>query len=161
MRKGGVDVLLPDLVLPDIDGLKILGELASRGDTTPVVMVSGQGQTELAVKALRAGAVDCVHKATPQFLRMPDIAKRQYERRKSEPAVARVGADPNRRHKVALIETSFSVRRDIRDSFARGAPQIELRTLKSPAELDADAFAADAVVIGPEPGGAPSRSSGS
>src|ERR1035437_682273 len=57
MRQGGIDVVLLDLMLPDIDGLHVLGELAIRGDSTPVVMVSGHGQTELAVKALRAGAV--------------------------------------------------------------------------------------------------------
>ena len=54
MRQGGIDVVLLDLILPDFDGLHILGELSIRGDNTPVVMVSGHGDTELAVKALRA-----------------------------------------------------------------------------------------------------------
>src|SRR4051812_22419554 len=40
MAKGGYDVLLLDLVLPDINGLQILGELAKRADPTPVVMAS-------------------------------------------------------------------------------------------------------------------------
>ncbi len=43
MSHGGIDVLLLDLELPDTNGLRILGELSTRGDRTPVVMVSGRG----------------------------------------------------------------------------------------------------------------------
>ena len=80
MAKGGYDVLLLDLVLPDINGLQILGELAKRADPTPVVMASGLGQTDLAVRALRAGAVDCVDKTSPQFHQIVDIVKRVHAR---------------------------------------------------------------------------------
>src|SRR5690606_17874399 len=62
MQRGAYDVLLLDLMMPDIDGLNVLGELTARRDLTPVVMVSAQGQHELAVRALRAGAVDCIDK---------------------------------------------------------------------------------------------------
>jgi len=62
MAGGGFDVLLLDLNMPDLDGLQVLGELTARRDPTPVVMVSGQGQHELAVRALRAGALDYVSK---------------------------------------------------------------------------------------------------
>ena len=43
--------------------LQVLGELAAHGDPTPVIMVSGQGQAELAVRALRAGARGYIMKA--------------------------------------------------------------------------------------------------
>src|SRR5258708_23906284 len=84
MKRGEIDVLMLDLVLPDIDGLKILGELAVRRDPTPVIMVSGHGQTELAVRALRAGAVDCIDKSGEQFLRLPDIVRRVHRRYSQE-----------------------------------------------------------------------------
>ena len=83
MARGGIDVLLLDLELPDTNGLRILGELALRGDVTPVIMVSGQGQTDLAVKALRAGAVDCVDKGSPQFLQIVELVTRVHERRQA------------------------------------------------------------------------------
>ena len=78
MERGGIDVLLLDLELPDTNGLRILSELAAPGTTaTPGDrMVSGRGQTDLAVKALRAGAVDCVDKGSPQFLQIVDIVTR-------------------------------------------------------------------------------------
>src|SRR3972149_5384609 len=59
MQEGRYDVLLLDLMMPDLNGLQVLGELTARRDPTPVIMVSGQGQHDLAVRALRAGAVDC------------------------------------------------------------------------------------------------------
>ncbi|MFI5335870.1 MAG: response regulator, partial [Opitutales bacterium] len=76
MALGGLDILLLDYVLPDTDGLQILGELTRRGSTVPVVMVTGYGQTEFAVRALRAGAADCVDKTSPQFLQLVEIVKR-------------------------------------------------------------------------------------
>jgi signal transduction histidine kinase/ActR/RegA family two-component response regulator len=152
MRQGGIDVLLLDLVLPDIDGLHVLGELANRGDNTPVVMVSGHGQTELAVKALRAGAVDCVEKNSPQFLQIVDIVKRLNSRRQAEPAGAPPVLEPSRRHRVVLIETSEALCREVRDFFAKSALQLDLHTVESAADLDGLASGPDSVVIGPEPG---------
>ena len=54
MAAGGFDLLLVDLMMPDLNGLQVLGELFARGDPTPVVVVSGHGQAELAVRALHA-----------------------------------------------------------------------------------------------------------
>jgi signal transduction histidine kinase len=155
MKQGGVDVLLLDLKLPDIDGLQVLGDLAIAGDSTPVVMVSGHGQTELAVKALRAGAVDCVDKASPQFLQIVEIVKRLDARRQREPAGAPRAAKPVRRHSVVLIEGSEATYRGIEEAFSAISPQIDLRVLAFPLLPDDIASGPDAVLIGPDPGGKP------
>src|SRR5690242_5054933 len=76
MEQNVYDVLLLDLIMPDLDGLQVLGELIGRRDATPVIMVSGHGQHELAVRALRAGAVDCIDKNSAEFIRIPDIVLR-------------------------------------------------------------------------------------
>ncbi|MBI3886676.1 MAG: response regulator [Opitutae bacterium] len=154
MAQGGVDVLILDLVLPDIDGLHVLGELAMRGDPTPVVMASGHGQNELAVKALRAGAVDCVDKTSPQFLRLVEIVKRVHERHQ-ESLRAPLPPPVRTRHRVLLVEGSVAVRRAVADFFARHAPQLDLLTAANPAELEVffkQGAEADAVLIGPTPG---------
>src|ERR1035438_2542929 len=85
MKSGGIDVLLIDLMLPDIDGLLVLNQLAIRGDPTPVIVVSGHGHNEMAVKAMRAGAIDCVHKASPEFTDLYPLVLRAYNRRASNP----------------------------------------------------------------------------
>lgn len=157
MAQGGYDVLLLDLVLPDINGLQILGELAQRADPTPVVMASGLGQTDLAVRALRAGAVDCVDKTSPQFHQIVDIVKRVHARnleKKSNQPPPRPAETP--RHRVLLVEISTITRRALEDFFQANAPHIELTGDATPAAFErllSGHTEADAVLIGPTPGG--------
>jgi signal transduction histidine kinase len=152
MAKGGVDVLLLDLELPDTNGLRILSELAMRGDTTPVIMVSGKGQTELAVKALRAGAVDCVDKVSPQFRQIVEIAKRAHDKRTSGGGLP--PPDPSEKQRVWLIEVSVVVQGAIDGFFASSAPQIELAKSSNSGGLDyhlGSGMAPAAVIVGSTP----------
>jgi signal transduction histidine kinase len=155
MERGGIDVVLLDLMLPDINGLQVLGELAIRGDNTPVVMVSGHGQTELAVKALRAGAVDCVEKNSPQFRQIIQIVRRLHAQRQAGPAHAPSAAAPSRRPRIVLIERSEQLCREVENFFIQSAPKMDLHTFPSAAEGADLAAEADAVLIGPTPGSDP------
>ncbi len=56
------DMILSDVVMPAKDGLTLLGELKAAGIQTPVVMVSGQANIEMAVRATRLGAMDFLEK---------------------------------------------------------------------------------------------------
>ena len=56
------DMIFSDVVMPGKDGLTLLAELKSAGITTPVVMVSGQANIEMAVRATRLGAIDFLEK---------------------------------------------------------------------------------------------------
>jgi two-component system nitrogen regulation response regulator NtrX len=56
------DVILSDVVMPGKDGLSLLADLKSAGVTTPVVMISGQANVEMAVRATRLGALDFLEK---------------------------------------------------------------------------------------------------
>lgn len=56
------DMILSDVVMPGKDGLTLLEELRAAGVTTPVVMISGQANIEMAVKATRLGAADFLEK---------------------------------------------------------------------------------------------------
>jgi two-component system, NtrC family, nitrogen regulation response regulator NtrX len=56
------DMILSDVVMPGKDGLTLLAELKAAGIQTPVVMVSGQANIEMAVRATRLGAVDFLEK---------------------------------------------------------------------------------------------------
>jgi signal transduction histidine kinase len=156
MAIGGVDVLLLDLVLPDIDGLRILGELSMRRDRTPVVMISGHGQNELAVRALRAGAVDCVDKSTAQFLQVVEIVRRVH----TQHAASRTAAAPKPTRtspfRVLLVEASVTVAKPIRDYLTRHAPNIGLEVAASATDFSEflrDGAPADAVIVGPSPSG--------
>src|ERR1700733_13113754 len=56
------DLILSDVVMPGKGGLALLEELKAIGVTTPVVMMSGQGDIETAVRATRLGALDLLEK---------------------------------------------------------------------------------------------------
>ena len=56
------DVIVLDIWLPGIDGLATLDRLRERHVDAPVVMISGHGNIESAVRAIKMGAFDFVEK---------------------------------------------------------------------------------------------------
>jgi DNA-binding NtrC family response regulator len=56
------DMMLSDVVMPGKDGIALLEELRNLGVTLPVVMISGQANIEMAVRATRLGAADFLEK---------------------------------------------------------------------------------------------------
>lgn len=54
--------LLLDLRLPDMDGIEVQEKLAAMGSRLRTVIISGHGDVPLAVKAMKAGAVDFIEK---------------------------------------------------------------------------------------------------
>jgi two-component system nitrogen regulation response regulator NtrX len=56
------DMMLSDVVMPGKDGLALLEELRGAGLNLPVVMISGQANIEMAVRATRLGAIDFLEK---------------------------------------------------------------------------------------------------
>jgi two-component system nitrogen regulation response regulator NtrX len=62
LTRAAVDVIVLDIWLPGIDGLQTLGKLRERRVDAPVVMISGHGNIESAVRAIKMGAFDFVEK---------------------------------------------------------------------------------------------------
>jgi two-component system response regulator FixJ len=54
--------LITDIRMPDMDGLELQEELARRGSSMPVIVITGHGDIPLAVRAMKAGAVDFLEK---------------------------------------------------------------------------------------------------
>jgi two-component system, LuxR family, response regulator FixJ len=63
--KATVDCALVDIRMPGMDGLALLEKLSARGTGTPIIIMTGFADVPLAVKAMRAGAVDFVEKPCP------------------------------------------------------------------------------------------------
>ncbi len=58
----GPDIVLLDIWMPGMDGLEVLSRLKHLQPQLPVVIISGHGNVETAVKATRLGAFDFVEK---------------------------------------------------------------------------------------------------
>jgi two-component system, LuxR family, response regulator FixJ len=54
--------ILLDIRMPDMSGLEVQKELKTRGNTLPVIIMSGHGDITTAVRAMKAGAVDFITK---------------------------------------------------------------------------------------------------
>ncbi len=54
--------LLADVRMPDMDGLELQEELLKRKTGLPVIIMTGHGDVPLAVRAMKAGAVDFLEK---------------------------------------------------------------------------------------------------
>lgn len=67
IRRGGIDVVLLDLVMPGMDGQETLEVIKAREPDLPVIVLTAHGGIETVVKAMRAGAVDFfVKPASPE-----------------------------------------------------------------------------------------------
>ena len=66
-----VDLVLSDVRMPHLDGLKLLVALKDLNPRLPVVLISGHGEVETVVKALKAGADNFLAKP----LRMDSLAR--------------------------------------------------------------------------------------
>ena len=60
--KFSFDVIFCDVKMPGMDGLEVLDELKEKGVDSRVVMISGHGNIETAVEALKKGAYDFIQK---------------------------------------------------------------------------------------------------
>ena len=57
-----VDLIITDCAMPRLDGLGFVSALRRRGDRTPVIMVSGEHDPDLVIRAIRAGVNNYVPK---------------------------------------------------------------------------------------------------
>ncbi len=76
-----VDLVLTDLSMPGQGGMALVATLAARPDAPPVVVLTAHGTVDVAVQAMKLGAVDFVQKpvASPEALaaRIGEILQRR------------------------------------------------------------------------------------
>jgi len=73
-------IVVSDIRLPGIDGLELLNRLKARDRSLPVVLITGHGDIDMAVGAMRNGAYDFMEKPfSPE--RLVDVVRRALEHR--------------------------------------------------------------------------------
>src|SRR5207249_2663701 len=56
------DAIVTDIKMPGMDGLELLAEIRTHRPDTPTLVITGHGEHDLVVHALRAGAYDFIQK---------------------------------------------------------------------------------------------------
>jgi two-component system response regulator FixJ len=108
--------VLLDIRMPDIDGIEVQRLLAERGVTMPVVIMTGHGDISIAVRAMKAGAVDFLEKPFEKAVLLGAI----------EAAFERLLAADTAATRTAGAEVILSAltprERDVLEGLAQGLP---------------------------------------
>jgi two-component system, NtrC family, nitrogen regulation response regulator NtrX len=118
LTRGAVDLIVLDVWLPGLDGLATLARLRERQVDAQIVLISGHGNIESAVRAIKLGAFDFVEK--PLSLEKTVLVVRnalRQRRLEMENLALRARVD---RHE-AMVGESHAVRQ-LREQVAMAAP---------------------------------------
>jgi two-component system response regulator FixJ len=84
--------ILLDIGMPNMDGLEVQQQLNERGVTMPVIVLTGHGDIAVAVKAMKAGAIDFLEKPF-ETQALEDAIRRACERLAADRSVIVRAAD--------------------------------------------------------------------
>ena len=94
-RPGDAGCLIADIRMPDMDGITLQTELAGRNAGLPVIIITGHGDVPLAVRAMKAGAMDFIEKPFDDERLLESVQRalsRAAEDRESTEATQTIGA---------------------------------------------------------------------
>ncbi|BAI98409.1 DNA-binding response regulator [Sphingobium sp. TA15] len=108
--------VLLDVRMPDMDGLAVQRELRDRGIMLPVVIMTGHGDIDMAVTAMKAGASDFIEKPFEKaaLLGCVEAARRM--------AVADRGANARAEDARARLNILTEREREVLDGLVEGLP---------------------------------------
>ncbi|MCW4463461.1 response regulator [Sphingomonas sp. BT-65] len=108
--------ILLDIGMPEIDGLEVQQQLNDRGVTMPVIVLTGHGDIAVAVKAMKAGAVDFLEKPFETDA-LEDAIRRAFERLAAEKSIMVRAADAE-----VVLGVLSDREREVLEGLAQGHP---------------------------------------
>jgi two-component system nitrogen regulation response regulator NtrX len=118
VTRGPVDLIVLDVWLPGMDGLATLARLRERQVDAQVVLISGHGNIESAVRAIKLGAFDFVEKPLSLEKTVLVVRNALHQRRlEAENVALRARVD---RHQT-MVGESYAMRQ-LREQVAMAAP---------------------------------------
>jgi len=108
--------ILLDIRMPEIDGLEVQSLLSERGVTMPIVIMTGHGDISIAIRAMKAGAVDFLEKPFEKAALLSAIAE----------SFERIATASNAEMRAAEAEKVLGAltgrERDVLEGLAKGLP---------------------------------------
>jgi two-component system response regulator FixJ len=108
--------ILLDIRMPGMDGLEVQRTLQERGVGLPVIIMTGHGDVGLAVRAMKAGAVDFIEKpfAKETLLKSLEEGYRRLARKEA--------TDDRVRDATVRLQALTARERDVLEGLAQGLP---------------------------------------
>ncbi|MBH1993136.1 MAG: response regulator [Sphingomonadaceae bacterium] len=108
--------VLLDVRMPDMDGLEVQRELRARGVMLPVVIMTGHGDVDMAVAAMKAGASDFIEKPFEKAALLACIEAARAQ------SVAARGASAQAQEAQARLNILTDRERDVLNGLVEGLP---------------------------------------
>jgi signal transduction histidine kinase len=140
-----VDLVLLDYRLPGASGLDVLAAIRERPRAPSVIMVTGAGSTEVAVDAMRAGAVNYIAKDRGYIRALPEVVERAWRNHDLGERAAEV-------QRLALLVTSATGRDALFDEIVSGAARL-LRAAACSLVIEEEGRLEHVAAVGASPGG--------
>ena len=77
-------VIITDYLLPGMNGIEFLEALSQKYKDIPVIMITGQGDENIAVKAMKSGAIDYLVKSGDFFTLLPAVIEKVVRKNRLE-----------------------------------------------------------------------------
>lgn len=146
--EGGTGCLLLDVRMPGMSGLELQGYLARADITLPVIIITGHGDIAMAVRAMKAGALDFIEKpfndeALINSIRRSldyDAAQRAQRLRRGEVA-SRLGQLTPREHEVMNLVTDGKSNKEIAATLGVSAKTVEAHRARVMDKMQAQSLA--------------------
>ena len=81
IKKDSYDLIISDIKMPKVDGIEVLDLSVKNIPETPVIMISGHGDLDLAVESMKKGAFDYISKP-PDLNRLLTTVRNALDRKK-------------------------------------------------------------------------------
>ncbi len=115
-RPGGDGCLLVDAYLPGMSGLELLQRLHSLGHRLPAIMITGNSDVAMAVRAMKAGASDFIEKPIGRMELLASVERALEQSRDS------TSCWPGERMRPAISPVSRPRQRQVMDLVLAGQP---------------------------------------
>ena len=109
------DLVLLDLRLPDMDGIEVLRALKARHAETAVIIITGFGQIQSAVEAMKAGATDYLEKPFEHLDKLKLAVARALEEVRARREIQRLHRLQEKEYRVDQLIGDSEVTRRLRD----------------------------------------------
>jgi len=100
-RRQPTDLILTDLMMPNLDGIGLLQEIHDQDPEVPVVVLTGYASIERCREALKAGAADFLEKPC-QLAELRHVLKRAHERRTQAREVGEIRRSASQQLDIAI-----------------------------------------------------------
>ena len=157
--------LLLDVRMPGMSGLELQEYLVQQRISIPVIIITGHGDVPMAIRAMKAGAVDFIEKPFNDELLLESIRhalqrdeqQRDQQRQRAEIAERLARLTP-REHEVMAMVTGGKANKEIAASLGVSAKTVEAHRARVMEKMEAQSLAelvrmAMLANIGPLPGG--------